>query len=58
MKTKTVYVVKTDRTYCSEYQYFKPSEFHLIKTMLNEGIRILGITKEEISEQRYKSIFG
>ena len=55
---KTVYVVKVKTSYGSESQYYLPSEFHLIKTLLNDGNTILGIDKEEISPERYKSIFG
>lgn len=55
---KTVYCVRVKTSSGSEYQYFMPSEFHLIKTMLNDGRVILGIDKEEVSPERYKSIFG
>lgn len=57
MKTKTVYVIEIIRSYGSEYQYFKPSELHLIKTILNDGYQIKSVSKEEISLNRYKSIF-
>jgi len=59
MKTyKTVYVVKIDKLNRAEYQYLMPKEFHLIKTMLNDGVVISGIYKEEVTPERYKYLFG
>lgn len=61
MKTKTVYAVRTSNPRMNgtiETQYLKPAEFHLVKSMLNHGLTIHGITKENISLDRYNNLFG
>lgn len=56
--TRRVYVVTVKKQLITEYQYLQPKEFHLIKTMLNDGLNIIGVAYEDVSPERYKFLFG
>ena len=61
MKTLTVYLVRTSNPKFNapiESQYLLLKEFHLIKTMLNDGLRIHGVDKVELTPEQYKHNFG
>lgn len=58
MKTRTVYIVELKKQYGSEFIHLQPHEFGLIRTMLNAGERILSVTKEEVTPQRFRYLFG
>jgi hypothetical protein len=61
-KYKVVYEVETKTTDLDRnifvLQRLLPNEIHLIKTMLNNGLVIMGIRKVEYSPEMYKMYFG
>ena len=74
MKTKTVYYItakkKIDQKQYSNgepcirviyddcSQYLLPNELHLIKTMLKDGVEIIGVRKDQLTIEQYKVLFG
>ena len=74
MKTKTAYWItakkKIDQKqysngelcikviYDDRSQYLLPNELHLIKTMLKDGVEIIGVRKDQLTIEQYKVLFG
>lgn len=57
--TRVIYAVVSDHPDMSKDQYneFLPKEFHLIKTMLNDGFNIKSIKKLEVSKEYVEQNF-
>ena len=67
MKTKTAYYITAQKrtkdddgvlNYSDRSQYLLPNELHLIKTMLNDGVEIIGVRKDQLTIEQYKTLFG
>jgi hypothetical protein len=67
MKTKTAYWISARKKieedleriiYVDHSQHLLPNELHLIKTMLNDGVEITGVRKDQLTLEHYKLIFG
>ncbi len=60
MKTRIIYSVmsKVEGVDGVVENTFMPSEFYLIKTMLNDGHDIISLTRDEISISQYNYLFG
>jgi hypothetical protein len=67
MKTKTAYWISAQKrikdndgqiNYVDRSQYLLPNELHLIKTMLNDDVEIIGVRKDQLTIAQYKTLFG
>jgi len=60
-KTRTIYTVTAIYYFGTVINHFKPSEFHLIKTILtSDKLKNISVTvaKEEVTENLYNSMFA
>jgi hypothetical protein len=49
---------RTSSGFRTDKQFLRPSEFHLIKTMLKDGLRVREVEMVEMDEKEFKIHFG